>query len=114
MQIKNPYLDDFARVMSGALGVAAGIRGEVEALIRQRVVRLLGEMELVSREEFDAVKAMAAKARTEQEGLAARLEALEAGRASGPQKKAATPRAEAKGAPAGTKKAAKKAAKKKS
>ena len=78
MQTRNRILDDMARVASGALGTATGLRGEVEALVRERLKRALGDMELVDREEFEAVKAMAAKARTEQERMAATIEALQA------------------------------------
>ena len=90
MQTQNRLLDDLARVATGALGVAAGMRGEIEARLRDQFERILGRMDLVSREEFDAVKAMAAKARAEQEDLAARLASLEAqlGAASKPQKAA--------------------------
>ncbi len=88
MQTQNRLLDDLARVATGALGVAAGMRGEIEARLRDQFERILGRMDLVSREEFDAVKAMAAKARAEQEDLAARLASLEAqlGAASKPPK----------------------------
>ena len=78
MQTQNRLLDDLARVATSALGVAAGMREEVEARLRDQFERVLSGMDLVSREEFDAVKAMAAKARTEQEDLAVRLAALEA------------------------------------
>ncbi|MEE8123568.1 MAG: accessory factor UbiK family protein [Alphaproteobacteria bacterium] len=78
MQINSRLLDDIARVANGALGVAAGVRGEVEALLRQRFERILTDMDLVSREEFEAVKAMAAKARAEQEALAKKVARLEA------------------------------------
>lgn len=77
MQTNNRLIDDIARVAAGAAGVAASMREEVEILIRQRVERLLAGMDLVSREEFEAVKAMASKARGEQEALAARLAGLE-------------------------------------
>jgi len=77
MQTRNRILDDMARVASGALGTATGLRGEVEALVRERLKRVLGDMELVDREEFEAVKAMAAKARIEQEKLSATIAALE-------------------------------------
>jgi BMFP domain-containing protein YqiC len=102
MQTQNRLLDDLARVATGALGVAAGMRGEIEARLRDQFERILSNMELVSREEFDAVKAMAAKARSEQEDLAARLVALETqlGKASKPKKAArkATEKAPDKGA----------------
>ena len=78
MQFDHRLVDDLARVAGGALGTLAGIRDEVEARLRQQFERILAGMDLVRREEFDAVKAMAAKARHEQEDLAARLAALEA------------------------------------
>ena len=78
MQSQNRLLDDLARVATGALGTLSGVREEVEAQFRQRFERVLDQMDLVSREEFDAVKAMAAKARAEQETLEARVAALEA------------------------------------
>ena len=78
MQTSNRILDDMARVASGAVGAATGLRGEAEALVRDRLRRLLGDMELVNREEFEAVRAMAAKARAEQEAMAKRIAALEA------------------------------------
>ncbi len=78
MQSENKILDDMARVASSAMGVAAGMRGEVEARIREQMERLLAQMDLVSREEFDAIKAVAVTAREEQEALGAKLAALEA------------------------------------
>ncbi len=78
MQSQNRLFDDLARVAGGALGTLSGIRNELEALMRQQFERILTEMNLVTREEFDAVQAMAAKARTEQESLAARVAVLEA------------------------------------
>ncbi len=78
MQTQNRLLDDLARVATSALGVAAGMREELEARLRDQFERILSGMDLVTREEFDAVKAMAAKARAEQEDLAARLAAHEA------------------------------------
>ncbi len=78
MQTQNRLLDDLARVATGALGVAAGMRGEIEARLRDQFEKMLTGMDLVTREEFDAVKAMAAKARAEQETLARRVAALEA------------------------------------
>ncbi len=77
MQIDNRFLDDMARVTSGALGMMARVKDEVAVLVRQQFDNLLGSMELVTREEFEAVRAMAAKARAEQETLATRLAALE-------------------------------------
>jgi BMFP domain-containing protein YqiC len=78
MQTQNKLLDDLARVASGAIGVAAGMREEVEARLRDQFERVLGRMDLVTREEFEAVRAMAIKAREEQEILSERLAALEA------------------------------------
>ncbi len=78
MQSQNPLLDDLARVASGALGVAAGMRDEAEARLRDQFERVLARFDLVSREEFEVVKAMAVKAREEQEVLSVRLGELEA------------------------------------
>ena len=78
MQVDNRFLDDLARVANGAAGALSGVREEVEALVRQRAERFLADMDLVTRDEFEAVKAVAAKARLEQEALEARVAALEA------------------------------------
>jgi BMFP domain-containing protein YqiC len=78
MQSQNRFFDDVARVASGAVGALSGVRGEIEARLREQLERALSGMDLVSREEFEAVKAMAAKAREEQELLLRRVEALEA------------------------------------
>ena len=78
MQTENRFFDDLARVANGAMGAFAGLRAEVEALVKQRFERLLADMDLVQREEFDAVKAMAQRARGEQEDLAIRVAELEA------------------------------------
>lgn len=88
MSSENRLFDDLARVANGALNAVSGLRGETEALIRQQIERLLGSMHLVTREEFEAVRAMAAKARDEQEAMAARLAALEAALASRPASRA--------------------------
>lgn len=77
-QTWNCLLDDLAKVASGALSAATGVKDEAEVLFRQKIERVFASLELVSREEFEVVKAMAAKARAEQEDLAARLKALEA------------------------------------
>ena len=76
-------LDDAARMANGALGTLASLRREAEAHARQQFERLIAGLDLVTRDEFEAVKAMAAKAREEQEALAARLAALE-GKATKP------------------------------
>lgn len=83
MQTDNRLFDDLARLAGGAMGAAAGLRAEFEGLMRQQLDRWLAGMDLVRREEFDAVQAMAAKARAEQEALAARVAALEAALAVG-------------------------------
>ena len=77
MQTENRLLDDLARMANGALNTLAGLREEVENRVRERVERMLADMDMVPREEFDAIKAMAQKARAEQEGLAARVAELE-------------------------------------
>jgi len=98
MQSQNPLFDDFARLAAGAVGALAGVRSEVEARLREQFERLLAGMDLVDRDEFEAVKAMAAKARAEQEGLAARLAALEARlAAAGAPEAAANPAPDAAG-----------------
>ena len=73
MQSNDKMLDDFARVTTGMMGVAAGVRSEAESAIKSRLQELLADMDLVTREEFEVVQAMAAKARDEQEALAAQL-----------------------------------------
>lgn len=78
MQSKNRVLDDLARVANGAVSTLVGVKGEIEAMVRAQVERLLARFDLVERDEFDAVKAMAAKARAEQERLEKRVAALEA------------------------------------
>ncbi|MCH8213568.1 MAG: accessory factor UbiK family protein [Proteobacteria bacterium] len=78
MQTSNRILDDLARVANGAVSTLVGIKNEIDALVRQRIERLLNDADVVPREEFDAVKAMAAKARTEQEKLEKRIAGLEA------------------------------------
>jgi BMFP domain-containing protein YqiC len=78
MQSQNRFFDDIARVASGAAGAISGVRGEIESRLRDQLERVLAGMDLVSREEFEAVKAMAAKAREEQELLRAQIAALEA------------------------------------
>jgi BMFP domain-containing protein YqiC len=78
MQADNKILDDLARVAGGALGAFSSLREEAEGHLRSQLERILSRMDVVSREEFDAVRAMAAKAREEQEAMAERLAALEA------------------------------------
>jgi len=70
--------DEFAKLMTDAAGVAQGVRREVDTALRSQAERILRELDYVKREEFEAVKEMAAKARDENERLAARLAELEA------------------------------------
>jgi BMFP domain-containing protein YqiC len=78
MPADNPLFDDLSRMASGALGALSGVRGEVETRMREQFERALSRMNLVRREEFDAVQAMAAKARDAQEALEKRVAELEA------------------------------------
>jgi BMFP domain-containing protein YqiC len=77
MQSQSRFFDDLARVAAGAVGTLSGVKSEVESRLREQLERVLGGMDLVTRDEFDAVKAMAAKARAEQEDLARRVTQLE-------------------------------------
>lgn len=74
----NRILDELAKLMTDAAGAAQGVRREVEQAFRAQAERLMNSMEVVQREEFEAVRDMAVKARAENKALAARLEALEA------------------------------------
>lgn len=74
----NRILDEFAKLMTDAAGAAQGVRREVETAFRAQAERILNTMDVVQREEFEAVREMAAKARAENQKLSARLEALEA------------------------------------
>lgn len=103
MQVDNKLLDDLARVAAGAAGAVSGLRDEVEAQMRQRMERLLANMDVVTREEFEVVRELAANARREQEALSKTVAALEQriaaleGGAPNPRAKAETkPRAAAK------------------
>lgn len=84
MQTRNPFLDDMARVAGGAMSTLSGLRDEIEARLREQVERRLRDMDLVSREEFEAVRAMAETARREQEALIKRVAELEAALAAKP------------------------------
>ena len=77
-QTTNRVFDEFARLMTDAAGAAQGVRREMETLMRAQGERFLRDMDVVPREEFEAVKAMARKAREENGALAQRLDALEA------------------------------------
>jgi BMFP domain-containing protein YqiC len=77
MQTRNKVLDDLGQLMTNAMGVAQGARAEAETAMKSLIDRWLAEHDFVTREEFDAVRAMAQKAREENEALKARIEALE-------------------------------------
>jgi BMFP domain-containing protein YqiC len=77
-QTNNRFLDEMAKLMTDAAGAAQGMRRDFETLMRAQGERILRDMDVVQREEFEAVKAMAEKARAENERLEARLAALEA------------------------------------
>ena len=78
MQTRNKLLDDLSQLMTNAMGVAQGAKDEAETALRGWMDRWLVDRDFVTREEFDAVRAMAQKAREENEALKARLDALEA------------------------------------
>ena len=88
MQTENRMLDQLARLVSNAAGAAQGVKAEIDGLFRQRAERWLADLDLAPREEFEAVKAMAALAREQNLLLEARIAALEAQLAapSGPAK----------------------------
>jgi BMFP domain-containing protein YqiC len=77
-QTTNKMFDDFAKLMTEAAGAAEGVRRETETLIRAQAEKFLRDMNVVTREDFEAVREMAQKARLENEALAARVAALEA------------------------------------
>ncbi|MET0567563.1 MAG: accessory factor UbiK family protein [Hyphomicrobiaceae bacterium] len=77
-QTSNRLLDEFARLMTDAAGAAQGVKKEIDTLVKTQGERILKDMDVVRREEFEVVKAMAEKARSENERLEARLVALEA------------------------------------
>jgi BMFP domain-containing protein YqiC len=97
MQTRAKIFDDLAKVAGGAASTLSGIKGEVESLVRQQIERILIDADMVPRDEFDAVKAMAAKARSEQETLEKRVRDLEKKLGvKAPAKPKARPKAKAK------------------
>jgi len=80
MQSRNKFLDDMSQLMTNAMGVAQGARTEAETAMKSLLDRWLADRDFVTREEFDAVRAMAQKAREENAALQARIDALEAGK----------------------------------
>ncbi len=99
------FFEDMAKAAGGAASALSGFKAEIETMVRHKTERLLGELNVVRRDEFDAVKAMAAKARTEQEKLSKRIDALEAqlGIKAGPDPKPAKKPRPASRTKAGTK-----------
>ncbi len=77
MQTQNKIFDDLAKIVNGAAGTIAGMGREAEASARERAKEFIGGLDFVSREEFEAVKAMAAAARDDADALKKRLDALE-------------------------------------
>lgn len=77
-QTTNRFLDEFAKLMTDAAGAAQGVKREVETLMKAQGEKMLSSMDVISREEFEAVRTMAEKARVENERLAERIAALEA------------------------------------
>jgi BMFP domain-containing protein YqiC len=82
-QTSNRFFDEVARLMNDAAGVASGVRREFDTLFRTQAERILRDLDVVQREEFEAVKEMARLAREENEALKARIAALEAKIAGG-------------------------------
>lgn len=78
MQSRNKIFDDISQLMTNAMGVAQGAKGEAETAMKSWVDRWMADRDFVTREEFDAVRAMAQKAREENEALKVRIAALEA------------------------------------
>jgi BMFP domain-containing protein YqiC len=77
-QTSNRFFDEAARLMNDAAGVAQGVRREFDTMLRNQAERILGDLDVVRRDEFEAVKEMARLAREENEGLKARIAVLEA------------------------------------
>ena len=77
-QMKSPFFDELAKIMTQAAGAAQGVGQEIETLFRSQGEKMLNDMDLVTREEFEAVKEMASKAREQNDLLAQRIQELEA------------------------------------
>lgn len=78
MQTRNKFFDDMSQLMTNAMGVAQGAKTEAETAMKGFIDRWMADRDFVTREEFDAVRAMAQKAREENDALLARIAALEA------------------------------------
>jgi BMFP domain-containing protein YqiC len=78
MQTRNPFFDDLSKMANGAMGAFSGMKDEMEARFRDQIAKILDGMDIPRREEFEAVKAMAAKAREENEELKKQIAELQA------------------------------------
>ncbi len=78
MQTRNPFIDDLTKMANGAMGALSGVKDEVEARVRDQIAKILDGMDIPRRDEFEAVKAMAAKAREENEELKKQIAELQA------------------------------------
>lgn len=96
MVTSNRLLDDISRLMTDAAGAAQGVRREAENVMKSQLERFLREMDIVTREEFEAVREMAIMAREENDRLLARIAVLEAGLAPAPAAAAKAPKASAR------------------
>ena len=92
MQSRNKFLEDLSHLLTNAMGVAQGARNEAETALKSWMERWLADREFVTREEFEAVRAMAIRAREENAALEARIAALEARLEAGPARAGAKPR----------------------
>ena len=90
MQTSSRFFDDLAKVANSAVSTLAGVKGEIESMVSQRLERFLADMDVVPRDEFEAIKAVAVKARAEQEKLEKRVARLEARLAAKPAAKSRT------------------------
>jgi hypothetical protein len=78
MQTRNPFIDDLTKLASGAMGALTGVKDEVEARVRDQIAKILDGMDIPRRDEFEAVKEMATKAREENEALKQQITELQA------------------------------------
>src|SRR5665213_3038870 len=78
MQTRNPFIDDLTKLANGAMGALTGVKDEVETRVRDQIAKILDGMDIPRRDEFDAVKAMAVKAREENEELRKQLAEVQA------------------------------------
>ena len=78
MQTRNPFIDDLTKMANGAMGALTGVKDEVEARVRDQIAKILDGMDIPRRDEFEPVKAMAAKAREENEELKKQIAELQA------------------------------------